>query len=110
MPKKCEECRHYKPSGLARGFWNGFCASPTILNIREVVMSNLSIRYAREICDREGDGIFVHFEPKCPTAGACFVQITRGRPTQLVAVVDTPDWRRQLCNLLQSRVATNSNV
>ena len=33
--------------------------------------------FAREFCDREGDGVFVYFEPKEPHAGAAVEQSLR---------------------------------
>lgn len=77
MPKKCESCEHLlrldpddfefsicRSTGVNAHETVNFCRVPTMTE-------------AREICNKEGDGIFVYFEPKTPTAGAAFVQITR---------------------------------
>ncbi|MEQ1644253.1 MAG: hypothetical protein ABL959_12470, partial [Pyrinomonadaceae bacterium] len=53
-----------------------FCSNDTLATdeVREMFpdRKGLPLDYARNLCDREGDGIFVHFEPKTPTAGAAF--------------------------------------
>lgn len=33
-----------------------------------------SLDEAREICNKEGDGIFVYFQPRDPQAGATFAE------------------------------------
>lgn len=93
MKMKCESCRHFglsRPKGDAR---NGLCRNENV--IREGALFETSyflpISPAREICDKEGDGHFVYFEPKTPAAGA-FVQITRqpaDRPWALSAAAGT---------------------
>jgi hypothetical protein len=65
----CESCKHYQPAVSRRNFESGFCLSPD--------QPRTAIMNAREVCDKEGDGRFVYYEPKQPTAGAEFVQITR---------------------------------
>jgi len=64
MPIKCESCKFLK-----RGFAIQVCTSA---RTRLVDGYDTIIGKAREICDREGDGIFVYFEPKDPTTGAAF--------------------------------------
>lgn len=71
MFSKCECCRFYRWSNL--GF--AYCKNPATQKTPDFC-SNLED--AKKICDPEGDGSYVHFEPKDPSAGAaCFVQITR---------------------------------
>lgn len=72
MPKKCESCRHYRQDPSKPGFDFGFCFSPQI----KIPMHSLPVLRAREICDREGDGIFVYFEPREPASG-CAVAETK---------------------------------
>lgn len=108
MSKKCESCRHYdveyvdiRPIVIIGGKFieqpprPGTVLSCTNFNI--AIIDNLGgkvpLSQAREICNREGDGIFVYFEPTVPTAGAAaeiphsairtpqsLIQITRNRP------------------------------
>lgn len=70
MKMKCEHCRFY-------GTW---LEKPVCNNSNAIAVS---LDISRDICDREGDGHFVYFEPKHPQAGACFVQITREQPKTL---------------------------
>lgn len=87
MSKKCESCRHYgtTPRGVngilvpgladrSRHALAEFCSNDrlTTADVREMFPNRLGVPldYARSICDREGDGIFVYFEPKEPTAAA----------------------------------------
>lgn len=63
MPNRCESCRFF--AGHYRSFEESSCVR---LELPE------DITAAREICNKEGDGIFVYFEPKTPTAGATFGQ------------------------------------
>ncbi len=76
---KCEYCRFFDngPSG----FDSGICKNEQVLNITGDWIAAL-INDARNICDREGDGHFVYFEPKYPQAGAAFVQTTLEQPTK----------------------------
>lgn len=74
MQRKCESCRHYQPSRAFPGqFARGVCHT---VRIRRPTISTppeappVPILEARDICDREGDGHFVHFEPLIPEAGA----------------------------------------
>lgn len=66
--KKCERCRHFRSDRNRRGFEAGVCTSSSI------AINSLPILDAREICDKEGDGIFVYFEPKTPAAGVVFAK------------------------------------
>lgn len=80
----CESCRHYgskvvhenEARRLIRFCTNDLCTTD---QVREQFPDRLGmpIDMAREICDREGDGFFVYYEPKDPSAGVAFVQITR---------------------------------
>ena len=69
MPKKCESCQNFRPDWRNRGFEAGACISRKI-----VTMNSLPILTARGLCDKEGDGIFVYFEPKTPAAGVAFAK------------------------------------
>lgn len=75
MPKKCEGCRHFKPAEGGQ-FTDGRCDSLDVSNTRPYWKRRgpVLITIAREICDKEGDGIFVHFEPKTPAAGRAFAK------------------------------------
>jgi len=76
LQNKCESCRHFEPS--PKSFWAGRCVRVEILNdasMRGYAVFN--IKRARNICDREGDGIFVYFEPRDPATGAAFKAETR---------------------------------
>lgn len=96
MPKKCESCRHCVSEQIDNTplvFIRGkqieqrsrlthtiiYCANDKCATdqVREMFpdRKGVPLDMARQICDREGDGIFVYFEPKTPAAGA-FVQIT----------------------------------
>lgn len=92
MPKKCESCKFYQPCVPVN-----VCTNEHIKQSadKDFVTLNyfVEINPAREICNREGDGIFVYFEPTVPIAGAAaeiphsairtpqsLVQITRNRP------------------------------
>lgn len=88
MPKKCESCQHYRSepkrslivlngvntgqavrSGVLEYCTNDLCTTD---EIREMFpdRKGLPLDMARDTCDRESNGVFVHFEPKTPTAGA----------------------------------------
>ncbi len=78
MPKKCESCRFYNESN------DSLPESCLNLSVRCSVDPDFifyrifaELGPAREICDREGDGIFVYFEPKQPVAGAAVEQSLR---------------------------------
>ena len=66
MPKKCESCKYYRNYGNVP-FEKGICTSQKTWNANIVL--------ARDECDKEGNGTFVHYEPKTPTAGATFGQM-----------------------------------
>lgn len=72
MPIKCESCKHQR-------IWldKPVCDQPNAVAA--------DLESSRLICDREGDGHFVYFEPKEPTAGAAFLSepgaIATGLPT-----------------------------
>lgn len=89
MSKKCECCRHFQLSRPKGHFNDGTCRNSTVVDEGSLftgTRTSLPILKAREICDREGDGRFVHFDPKDDTAGgACFVQITREPITKAMA-------------------------
>lgn len=62
MPKKCLSCRHFVENQITGNFEDAVCLHT------ETVFNN--VIEARNICDREGDGHFVYFEPRDPEAGA----------------------------------------
>lgn len=71
----CDRCKHL----LADAAGAEFCQT-AFGNVDIGRGPFTPIDEAREICDREGDGRFVYFEPSDepqPSAGASFVQITR---------------------------------
>lgn len=76
MPKKCESCRHYLPVPGTNEFHKAQCTSWEVLSLEAHIFGGPMplIEDAREICDKEGDGIFVYFEPKVPTAGVAFAK------------------------------------
>ena len=81
MSKKCEMCRHFF-NDPALEFKYGVCGSEDVLGVMLGSAEAIDINSGRMICDKEGDGIFVYFEPieQDPSAGATFpsfVQITR---------------------------------
>lgn len=71
--KKCESCRFFVPKGPR--FEDAGCSQ---INVRRPTLfappesQPVAIRPAREVCNKEGDGIFVYFEPSYPSAGAAF--------------------------------------
>lgn len=77
MPKKCESCRFFY--ALAKGdFDNSICTNVDVNGHTSVNFAEVpTMTEARQICDREGDGIFVYFEPKEPHAGAAVEQSLR---------------------------------
>jgi len=91
MTRKCDTCRHFEPVFYVIGAdgQSTTCRQPTIT--LTACLPFVPLNQARDICDREGDGHFVYFEPIQPEAGAAleisdfksqipasgFVQITR---------------------------------
>lgn len=76
---KCKDCRHFEPSPT-EVFFHGSCRNPRVhgpLTRSRSANVKLDIVEAREICNKEGDGIFVHFEPKIPGNGAAFGESRR---------------------------------
>lgn len=93
MSLKCESCRYFSAEWKLGHFrsiiaGNQRCEAPSVLKAFNRPTyhqtQRLAIMLARDICDREGDGRFVYFEPRDtePSAGAAFVQITRDRKPQ----------------------------
>lgn len=87
VPIKCDTCRHcvlvevpkfqFSPGTIPGTLQHvAVCKNElcTTEQIREMFPERhgMPLDMAREICNREGDGIFVHFEPKTPKAGAAF--------------------------------------
>lgn len=85
MPKKCESCLFFLPS-RGDAFEDGRCDSPSLI-IEHGLDYLPEIYVARELCDKEGDGHFVYFEPLPPSAtGAAFARRnTTGRVCALAA-------------------------
>lgn len=64
---KCQSCPHYVQPFIEKGPFDALCGHTTIHEIADPDYENhfkIEIEVAREICDREGDGIFVYFEPR----------------------------------------------
>ena len=83
MTIKCESCKHRVSLG---GNLMEFCENPKVVPAGHPwarqglwpLMNDGTIKEsAREICNKEGDGIFVHFEPKIPGNGAAFGESRR---------------------------------
>jgi len=76
MKRICDSCKWFsrlKNSGE-------ICINPKV--------AALQLHLAREICDQEGNGKFVYFEPNEPdksAAGMTFVQISRDKPKTMAA-------------------------
>jgi hypothetical protein len=88
--KKCESCKSYEADPKRRGFGFGTCASQQVMRVfcqatSPMTYATLGIGLARELCDREGDGHFVYFEPKDPESGSPFVQPTREASASIAA-------------------------
>lgn len=76
IAKKCDGCRFYGVKSVhEREAMRAirFCTSPKTVTteVERMFPDRLGVPLdmAREICDREGDGFFVYFEPKEPTRG-----------------------------------------
>lgn len=89
MPKKCESCQHYVGQPI---FGKEFCLNVIVkaaAKSDDVFLDQFTkLDPAREICDTEGDGIFVFFQPITPAAGepsAVLTQIRRDRPKAMRA-------------------------
>ncbi len=74
MPRKCDECKFYKSEAVHRNEAIrrlDYCtnAQCTTAQIREMFpdRKGVPLDIAREICNKEGDGIFVYFQPKAET-------------------------------------------
>lgn len=73
--KICSRCRYYRPSVTGR-FEHGICVERSIVRLNGRRSSTfLRIMAAREVCDREGDGRFVHFEPVAQLAGVAAADV-----------------------------------
>lgn len=75
MPKKCESCRHYFSDPAMKGV--EVCGSEDVIGqIAVGVAEAIDLNFGRMICDKEGDGIFVYFEPieTEPSAGAAVAE------------------------------------
>lgn len=78
MPRKCDSCLHSSKYPGPRGTVIELCSAPATQLDKRIVTQ---LGDARVICDREGDGVFVYYQPRHPQAGATFtvepVQIAR---------------------------------
>ena len=76
MPKKCESCRFY--AHQVSELYFDLCKQQTVVDLvfppefETDKFVDAPLTLARDICNKEGDGIFVYFDPKTPTAGAAF--------------------------------------
>lgn len=82
--KKCLSCQHFgshfrnltneEPLTLIGGWCSAPAIAAQIQSAGYIVArgSNVDIDTARDLCDKESDGIFVHYEPETPTAGVAF--------------------------------------
>lgn len=72
----CHLCRHFRPSVTGR-FDDGICVDRTIVRLHGRPGTTwFRINPAREVCDREGDGRFVHFEPVDQLPGVTAADVT----------------------------------
>ena len=72
---KCETCRFLRTGPSPE---TSYCTSPEVnTEFYGIKFAATSLPKAREICNKEGDGIFVHFEPKTPGNGAAFGESRR---------------------------------
>ena len=91
MPTKCLTCRHLSEPKTNR-FEDRLCTSLEVMRVRST--RPLPVMQAREICDKESNGIFVHYTPKNPAAGAAFQSSPPGQEGWHRfgdGVVDTPN-------------------
>lgn len=65
MPRKCESCHFFFGRRFNRPGELPFDQSSCVH-----IATPEPINEARAVCDREGDGHFVYFEPRDPEAGA----------------------------------------
>lgn len=71
MPKKCESCLHFVPFNPQRVVDSSVSrCSQELIKLKHRTAAAVPIDTARDTCDKEGDGIFVHFEPRDPTPAA----------------------------------------
>lgn len=61
--KKCESCKHFRPAAVSGQFERALCVSTAVINTQPYNKrrGQLPVLTARDICDKEGDGHFVHF-------------------------------------------------
>ena len=87
--KKCLSCRHFgshfrnltneEPLTLIGGWCTAPAIAAQIKSAGYIVArgSEVDISTARDLCDKEADGIFVYYEPESPSSGAAFEAETR---------------------------------
>lgn len=82
MKKKCYDCRHYFSDPAMPRI--EVCGSEDVLSLSVTFDDAIDLQFGRQICDREGDGHFVYFEPIeiVPSAGAVFEGIPYSRPSE----------------------------
>ena len=106
MPIKCESCKHCVSVKVPRFRFGKAIVSGDLQTVKvcknhlcttEDIREQFPDRHgmpldmAREICDREGNGIFVHFEPKTPASGASFGSEPRAIATGSRSYAPWPD-------------------
>lgn len=88
MPKKkCESCRHYDKPSPSHSFGAGQCRQSEIGSRlgKKGLRGFHTVEFAREICDREGDGVFVYYEPKNPGGIGAAAEIPEEKPLAMAA-------------------------
>ena len=77
MPRKCDDCRYFSFNAAI----GERCHQGEIRRRADqdfvVFPGYTELTPAREICNKEGDGIFAYVAPKDPKAGAAFVQVEK---------------------------------
>lgn len=70
--KLCTNCRHFQKIGPHHTFGSGRCLQPGVdRKLRRGSIAGFhTIDIARDICDREGDGRFVYYDPLEDTSPA----------------------------------------
>ena len=79
MSIKCESCRFFDKPNADAPSESARCLQVFVQTqrLKSGARGWFTIDKDREICDREGNGHFVYFEPTTPTAGAAFAGESR---------------------------------
>lgn len=90
MPLKCESCKHYRPIGSR--FEDAWCEHPQVKYPKTngiphpaIPRISVTVSAAREICNKEGDGIFVYFEPRNPGGIGVGLEMPAEQPKVMAA-------------------------